>query len=150
MTAVDVNLYGTVHGGVVMKFMDDTAGAVAARHSGGQVLTAAIDEIAFLQPVRVGDLVHAHAQVNWVGTTSMEIGVRLVAERWDLAGTDPVEVATAFLVFVGVDERGVPRPVPPVRRETPEDARRWHEAEIRRAHRLARRQALLRATDQAE
>ena len=105
MTAVDVNLYGTVHGGVVMKFMDDTAGAVAARHSGGQVLTAAIDEIAFLQPVRVGDLVHAHAQVNWVGTTSMEIGVRLVAERWDLAGTDPVEVATAFLVFVGVDER---------------------------------------------
>jgi acyl-CoA hydrolase len=75
----------------------------------------------------------------------MEIGVRLVAERWDLAGTDPVEVATAFLVFVGVDEHGRPRPVPPVVAETADDLRRRHEAEIRREHRLARRQALLRA-----
>jgi acyl-CoA hydrolase len=149
MTAVDVNLYGTVHGGVVMKFMDDTAGAVAARHSRGQVLTAAIDEIAFLQPVRVGDLVYAHAQINWTGTTSMEIGVRLVAERWDRAGTDPVEVATAYLVFVGVDEHGVPRRVPPTVAETAEDTRRWREAEIRREHRLARRRALLRAAGAA-
>src|SRR5215471_4536184 len=72
MTAADVNLYGTVHGGVIMKFVDDAAGAAAARHSGGNAVTAAIDEIVFEEPVRVGDLVHAHAQINWTGRSSME------------------------------------------------------------------------------
>ncbi len=142
MTAVDVNLYGTVHGGVIMKFMDDVAGACAARHCGATAVTAAIDEIAFLEPVRIGDLVHAHAQVNWTGTSSLEVGVRLVAERWDLADGEPVDVATAYLVFVAVDADGKPRPVRPVLPETPEDERRWREAEIRRAHRLARREAI--------
>lgn len=142
MTAVDVNLYGTVHGGVLMKFIDDVAGAVAARHSGGTAVTAAIDEIVFSEPVRVGDLVHAHAQVNWTGYTSMEIGVRLVAERWDNAEERPIEVATAYLVFVGVEVDGTPRPVRPVLPETPEDERRYREAEIRRRHRLARRRAI--------
>lgn len=142
MTAVDVNLYGTVHGGVLMKFIDDVAGASAARHSGGTAVTAVIDEIIFVEPVRVGDLVHAHAQVNWTGSTSMEVGVRVVAERWDRAGEEQVRVATAYLVFVGVDVAGAPRQVRPVRPETPEDRRRCREAEIRRAHRLARRQAI--------
>jgi acyl-CoA hydrolase len=142
MTAVDVNLYGTVHGGVIMKFMDDVAGAAAARHCGGTAVTAAIDEIAFLEPLRIGDLVHAHAQVNWTGTASMEVGVRLVAERWDVAGGEPVEVATAYLVFVAVDVDGRPREVRPVIPESDEDERRWREAEIRRAHRLARREAI--------
>jgi acyl-CoA hydrolase len=142
MTAVDVNLYGTVHGGVIMKFMDDVAGACAARHTGATAVTAAIDEIAFLEPIRIGDLVHAHAQVNWTGTSSMEVGVKLVAERWNQAGEEPVEVATAYLVFVGVDADGKPRGVRPVLPQTAEDERRWREAEIRRAHRLARRQAI--------
>ena len=144
MTAVDVNLYGTVHGGVLMKFVDDVAGAAAARHSGGTAVTAAIDEILFLEPLRVGDLVHAYAQVNWTGETSMEIGVRLMAERWDEAGKEPVPVATAYLVFVGVDAEGRPRGVPPVLPDSPENEGRWREAEIRRAHRLARRQAIQR------
>ncbi|MEV1142988.1 hotdog domain-containing protein [Micromonospora sp. NPDC049799] len=142
MTAVDVNLYGTVHGGVLMKFVDDVAGAAAARHSGGTAVTAAIDEIVFSEAVRVGDLVHAHAQVNWTGQTSMEVGVRVVAERWDSAETEPVRVATAYLVFVGVDVGGAPRMIRPVLPETPEDERRFREAEIRRAHRLARRRAI--------
>ncbi len=142
MTAADVNLYGTVHGGVIMKFVDDAAGAVAARHSGGNALTAAIDEIVFMAPVRVGDLVHAHAQINWTGSSSMEVGVKVVAERWDQAGTDPVTVATAYLVFVGVDATDRPRAIPQVLPETPEDERRVHEAEIRRKHRLARREAI--------
>src|SRR6201999_739964 len=89
MTAVDVNLYGTVHGGVIMKFVDDVAGAAAARHCGGAAGTAAIDEIVFAEPVRVGDLVHAHAQVNWTGQSSMEVGCRVVAERWDIADSEP-------------------------------------------------------------
>ena len=149
MTALDVNLLGSVHGGVVMKLVDDVAGVVAQRHSGGAAVTASMDEMAFLEPVRVGDLVHAEGQVNWAGTTSMEVGVRVMAEPWDQAGVPPVRVATAYLVFVAVDEAGRPRPVPPVLPETAEDRRRFAEAQIRREHRLARREAILRsrATD---
>jgi len=142
MTAVDVNLYGTVHGGVLMKFIDDVAGAAAARHSGGPAVTAAIDEIAFIAPIRVGDLVHAHAQVNWVGQSSMEVGCKVVAERWDIADSEPVDVATAYLVFVGVDSAGAPQTVRPVLPATETDWQRFREAEIRRAHRLAKRQAI--------
>lgn len=145
MTAVDVNLYGTVHGGVLMKFVDDVAGAAAARHSGGTAVTAAIDEIVFLEPVRVGDLVHAFAQVNWTGTSSMEVGVKLTAERWDTVEAEPLTVATAYLVFVSVDVSGHPRPVPPVRPGEVDDERRFREALIRREHRLARRQAIQKA-----
>ncbi|MEV1112175.1 acyl-CoA thioesterase, partial [Micromonospora sp. NPDC049751] len=141
MTAVDVNLYGTVHGGVLMKFVDDVAGAAAARHSGGTAVTAAIDEIVFSEAVRVGDLVHAHAQVNWTGQTSMEVGVRVVAERWDSAEDAPVRVATAYLVFVGVDVGGAPRTVRPVLPETPDDE------PLQRQPRLDRRLATRTVTD---
>jgi acyl-CoA hydrolase len=147
MTAIDVNLYGTVHGGVLMKFVDDVAGASAARHSGGTAVTAAIDEIVFLEPVRVGDLVHAHAQVNWTGSSSMEVGVKVSAERWDTAVDEPLTVATAYLVFVAVDVAGGPRPVPPVLPDSPDDERRFREALIRREHRLARRRAIVEARE---
>jgi acyl-CoA hydrolase len=143
MTVLDTNLLGTVHGGVVMKLVDDVAGVVAQRHSGGPAVTASMDEMAFLEPIRVGDLVHAEAQVNWTGTTSMEVGVRVLAEPWNEAGVPPVRVATAYLVFVAVDDDGSPRAVPPVLPETDEDHRRVGEAEIRRTHRLARREAIL-------
>jgi acyl-CoA hydrolase len=142
MTALDVNLYGTVHGGVIMKFIDDAAGAVAARHCGFNAVTVAIDEIELLVPVRVGDLTYAKAQVNWTGTTSLEIGVTVLAERWNEAGRQPERVATAYLVFVGVDEDGRPSPVPPVLAENETDERRFQEAVIRREHRLARRRAI--------
>lgn len=144
MTSADVNLYGTVHGGVIMKFMDDAAGAAAARHCGFNAVTVAIDEIALMVPVRVGDLLHAKAQVNWTGHTSLEVGVQVLAERWNEAGREPVHVATAYLVFVGVDAKGDPQPVPPVVPQTPADERRFHEAQIRREHRLARRKAIER------
>ena len=145
MGPLDVNLLGTVHGGVIMKFVDDVAGVVASRHSGGPAVTAAMDEMVFLQPVHVGDLVYAHAQVNWTGRTSMEIGVRVVAEPWNQAGVAPTRVATAYVAFVAVDSEGKPRPVPAVAPETEEDRRRFAEAEIRRTHRLARREAILRS-----
>jgi uncharacterized protein (TIGR00369 family) len=143
MSGVDVNLYGTVHGGVIMKLVDDAAGASAARHSGGNAVTASMDEMLFLWPVRVGDLVHASAQVNWTGRTSMEVGVTVTAEPWDRGGTEPVHVATAYLVFVGVDAAGQPRHIPPVLPDSEADERRYREAVIRREHRLARRQAIL-------
>lgn len=143
MTAVDVNLLGTVHGGVIMKLVDDVAGAAANRHSGGAAVTASMDDMQFLVPVRVGDLVHAHAQVNWAGRTSMEIGVRVVAERWDDSTVPAAHVASAYLVFVAVNAEGNPREIPGVTPETAEDERRFREAQIRRSHRLARREAIL-------
>jgi acyl-CoA hydrolase len=142
MTAADTNLLGTVHGGVIMKLVDDAAGAVAGRHSGGPAVTASMDEMVFLEPVRVGDLVHVRAQCNWTGRSSMEIGVRVLAERWN-ESTPATHVGSAYLVFAGVDEAGRPRPVPPVLPETDRDERRYQEAQIRRAHRLARRRAIL-------
>src|SRR5687768_6209281 len=90
-----VNLLGNVHGGTVMRLVDSTAGAVAQRHSGGPAVTAAMDEMAFLQPVHVGDILRTMAQVNWAGRTSMEIGVRVESERWDEVGAEPVHVASA-------------------------------------------------------
>ena len=132
-----VNLYGTVHGGEVMRLVDSTAGAVAGRHSGGQAVTAAMDEMALLAPVHVGDILRASAQVNWAGRSSMEVGVRVMSEPWNRAGIEPVHVASAYLVFVAVDPDGRPREVPSLAPETDEEFRRMREASIRRTHRLA-------------
>lgn len=134
-----VNLLGNVHGGVVMRLVDSTAGAVAQRHSGGPAVTAAMDDMAFLAPVHVGDIIRTVAQVNWAGRTSMEIGVRVESEPWNEAGRQPLHVASAYLVFVAIDADGRPREIPGLAPETPGEQRRLREAEIRRAHRLARR-----------
>lgn len=141
MTSHDTNLLGTVHGGVIMKLVDDAAGAVAGRHSGGPAVTASMDEMVFLEPVRVGDLLHVKAQVNWTGRSSMEVGVRVMAERWN-ESTPATQVGSAYLVFAAVDADGKPRRVPQVVPETEQDKRRHQEAQIRRTHRLARRQAI--------
>ena len=136
---VHVNLLGNVHGGEVMRLVDSTAGAAAGRHSGGPAVTAAMDEMAFLAPVHVGDILRATAQVNWAGRTSMEVGVRVESEPCNQAGTEPVHVASAYLVFVAIDEDGRAREVPALDPQTPDEVRRAREAEIRRAHRLARK-----------
>jgi acyl-CoA hydrolase len=151
MSGNETNLLGTVHGGVIMKLVDDAAGAVAGRHSGGPAVTASMDEMVFLEPVRVGDLVHVKAQVNWTGRSSMEVGVRVLAERWNEA-VPATHVGSAYLVFAAVDADGKPRPVPPVLPETEQDERRHQEAQIRRTHRLASRRAIkeLRARKQRE
>lgn len=141
MDALDVNLYGNVHGGVIMKMVDDAAGAAAARHSGGAAVTVAMDEMVFLVSVHVGDLVTCEAQVNWTGRTSMEVGVRVTAEPWDRVEATH-HVASAYLAFVGIDEQERPRPVPPVAAGTPAEERRFNEALIRRQARLARRAAI--------
>jgi uncharacterized protein (TIGR00369 family) len=134
-----VNLLGNVHGGEVMRLVDSTAGAVAQRHSGGPAVTAAMDEMAFLAPVHVGDILRATAQVNWAGRTSMEVGVRVESEPWNKAGTEPVHVASAYLVFVAIDTDGRPREIPGLDPQDADEVRRMREAEIRRAHRLARK-----------
>lgn len=136
------NLLGNVHGGEIMKLADSTAGAVAARHSDGPAVTAAMDEMMFLRPVLVGDIVRTHSQVNWAGRSSMEIGVRVEAQPWGSAANDPMHVASAYFVFVAVDESGGKREVAPLTPETADEVRRQREAVIRRENRLARRSAI--------
>lgn len=135
----EANLLGNIHGGEIMKLADSTAGAVAARHSGGPAVTAAVDEVAFLQPVHVGDIVRTFSQVNWAGRSSMEIGVRVEAQPWNDPSTTSLHVASAYFVFVAIDGAGRPRAIPGVVPESPAEIRRHREAEIRRAHRLARK-----------
>lgn len=146
MERTRANLHGNVHGGEIMKLVDSTAGAVAQRHSGGLAVTAAMDEMAFLRPVHVGDILRTYAQVNWAGSSSMEIGVRVEAEPWDDPST-PLHVASAYLVFVAVDADGRARKIPGFAPETPDEVRRQREAAIRRAHRLASKAEILKARD---
>ena len=140
--SAEANLLGNVHGGEVMKLADSTAGAVASRHSGGPAVTAAMDEMVFLNPVYVGDIVRTSAQVNWAGRSSMEIGVRVEAQPWNDAANAPRHVASAYFVFVAVDAEGQPRRVPALTPETSDEGRRMREAEIRRAHRLAKKEEI--------
>jgi acyl-CoA hydrolase len=139
----EANLLGNIHGGEIMKLADSTAGAVAQRHSGGPAVTAAMDEMAFLHPVHVGDIVRTFAQVNWAGRSSMEIGVRVETQRWDDPSVISLHVASAYFVFVAIDADGRAREIPGVAPESPDEVRRMREARIRRAHRLAKRQEIL-------
>jgi acyl-CoA hydrolase len=142
MSGREANLLGNIHGGEIVKLADSTAGAVAQRHSGGPAVTAALDEMAFLEPVHVGDIVRTYAQVNWAGRSSMEVGVRVETQPWDDPSTVTLHVASAYFVFVAIDADGHSRPIPALTPETEEEVRRMREAEIRRAHRLARKKEI--------
>ncbi len=111
MSEHDTNLYGTIHGGVVMKLIDDAAAAAAARHADGPAVTVSVDRMTFLAPVRAGDLLSVHAELERAGRTSMTAVVRVTSERWNASGP-ATEVAIARLTFVAIDEDGRPRPVP--------------------------------------
>ena len=130
MNQGDANLVGNVHGGVIMHEVDVAAGTVAARHCGQVCVTAAIDELSFLQPVYVGDVLIVSARVNDVGQTSLEVGVRVEAEPW--RGGERRHTTSAYLVMVALDDDGRPSPVPPLLTETEDERRRQAHARIRR------------------
>jgi len=148
MTILDANNVGNVHGGTIMKLVDTAAGLSAVRHCGGLAVTAAMDEMSFLEPVYVGDLVTIKAMVNDAGRTSMEVGVRVEAEN-PLSGRK-VHTSSAYLVYVALDEQGEPRPVPPVEPGTDEERQRQVEAKLRRENRLARATAIRAARDRSD
>lgn len=129
----DANPWGDVHGGTIMKMVDEAAGAAAIRHARCRVATAAIDFMSFLHPVQVGDFVTVMASVNDVGRTSMEVGVRVEAENM-LTG-DCRHTSSAYVVMVALNDEGRPVPVPPILAETPDQRRRMAAAKIRRAQR---------------
>lgn len=143
MQVTDANLMGNVHGGVVMKMVDNAAGLAAMKHSHGAVVTAAMDEMSFIEPVYVGDVVTVQASVNEAFSTSMEVGVRVETE--DVRTREVRHTSSAYLVFVALDEHGKPRPVPPIAPETPEERQRQAEARLRREARLARKETIDRA-----
>ena len=136
MLPSDANPYGNVHGGVIMKLIDSAAGACAGRHARQRVVTARIDELSFVAPVVVGDLVYAKASVNDVGTTSLEVGVRVEAEN--VLSGKVAHVSSAYLVFVAIDENGKPARVPPLVAETADEERRQQAAKKRRELRQER------------
>jgi uncharacterized protein (TIGR00369 family) len=134
------NIAGYVHGGTIMRLVDTAAGIAAIKHARRRVVTAAMDDMSFLSPVYIGDLVTFRAMVNDAHRTSLEIGVRVDVETVPTGETR--HVASAHLVFVGLDETGKPAPVPPVIAETEAERRRQAQARIRREQRLVRKKAL--------
>jgi acyl-CoA hydrolase len=137
MLPEDANPAGNVHGGVIMKHIDSAAGVVAVRHSSANVVTASIDRLDFHSPVYVGNLLTVKASINIVGSTSMEIGVRVEAE--DLMTGKVRHTASAYLTFVALDENHRPKRVPGLMLEGQDEIRRNREARARRASRLAER-----------
>src|SRR5512144_1550540 len=137
MNPQDANPAGNVHGGVVVKIIDEAAGVVAARHARSNVVTASIDRMDFHHPVFVGDVLFFKASLNFVGRTSMEIGVRVEAEN--LMTGEVKHAASAYLTYVAIDGQGRPAAVPPLIVETEDERRRFREAKSRREMRLAER-----------
>ncbi len=135
MIPQDANPAGNVHGGVVVKIIDEAAGVVAARHSRRNVVTASIDRMDFHHPIFVGDLLFFKASLNFVGRTSMEIGVRVEAEN--LLTGEVRHAASAYLTYVAIDKEGHPVEVPRLIAETDEEQRRQREGKLRRELRLA-------------
>ncbi len=134
MGPTEANVYGNVHGGVIMKLVDEAGGVAALRHCRRPLVTVAIDSLSFLHPVRIGNLLTLHAEVTHVGHTSVETEVRVEAENM-LTG-QVTHVASAYVVYVALDEQGRPMPVPPLLAETDEERRRMGQARLRREARL--------------
>ena len=138
MMPSDANPLGNVHGGVLMKLIDEAGGIAAMRHARRPVVTVTMDSIAFLSPVRVGHLIMLRASVNWVGRTSLEVGIRVEAEN-PVTG-EITHTNSAYAVYVALDDAGRHCSVPPLILESDEDRRHWDEAEARQRLRLQRSQ----------
>lgn len=134
MSGNDTNLYGTVHGGVIMKLIDDAAAAAAARHAGAPAVTVSVDRMNFIHPAQVGDLLQVHAIVANVGRTSMDVITTVSAERWNAPG-EARAIVRAFLCFVSVDAAGRPREVPRLEVTTAMEKERYDDAGAHRGKR---------------
>lgn len=130
----DANPAGNVFGGSIVRYIDEVAAAVAMRHARKNVVIASMDRMDFHTPVKIGDLIILKASVNYVGKTSMEIGVRVEAEN--LMTGEVRHAASAYATMVALDESGKPTEVPRLIPETDDEKRRYKEGEARRLARL--------------
>lgn len=137
MGTQDTNSLGNVHGGVIMKMVDEAGALDAMRHAHAPVVTVALDSMTFLEPIYVGNLVICKAELTYVGRTSMEARVEVIAEN-PLQGSSRLS-NTAYLVYVALDSEGRPTPVPPLLYETPEEIARSEQAKERQAFRKQQR-----------
>lgn len=128
------NALGTIFGGQIMSWVDIAAAISAQKHSKRTVVTASIDALAFLAPVKVGHVVHIRAQVNYASRTSMEVGIRVDAEN-PVTG-EITHCSTAYTTFVALNDNGRPVPVPQIVPSTPEEKRRYEAAKKRREARI--------------
>ncbi|MEN9722919.1 MAG: hypothetical protein RJB38_905 [Pseudomonadota bacterium] len=128
------NALGTIFGGQVMSWIDIAAAIAAGRHARKVVVTASIDALHFVAPIKVGNVVHIKAMVNFAAKTSMEVGVRIDSEN-PVTG-EIHHTAKAYLTFVALNEHGKPTPVPPVLPESPDEKRRFEQAKLRRGSRI--------------
>jgi acyl-CoA hydrolase len=128
---------GVMFGGIVMSWIDVCAGVSAIRHAAGPVVTASIDRLDFITPIRLGEIVILQSQVNFTATTSMEVGCRVETE--DLRTRERRYTTKAYLTFVAVDGHGRPRPIQPIVPESDEDRRRFADAARRREDHLRSR-----------
>ena len=129
------NFGGKIHGGTLLSLMDKVAYACAAKHAGEYCVTVSVDGVNFRQPVEVGELVSMMASVNYVGRTSLVVGIKVIAEN---VRTGVVKHAnTSYFTMVAKNDAGVPTEVPPLLLETPDDARRFLEAMTRKELRAA-------------
>jgi acyl-CoA hydrolase len=134
------NVAGTLFGGVLLGFVDRAAAFCAMKHAGRPVVTKSFDSVEFNEPIYIGELVVAKASVNFTGTTSMEVGVKVFAQN-PITGQER-HTNTCYATFVGLDDQGRPAPVPPVLPETEDEKRRFEAGRLRREERLARRRSL--------
>jgi acyl-CoA hydrolase len=137
------NVLGNVFGGVILSLVDRVAAVAAIRHARNPCVTVSIDRVDFHEPIHVGELVVAHSSVNYVGRTSMEVGVRVEAEN--LVTGEKRHTNSCYLTYVAVDSNGRPVSIPAVRPETDAEKRRFEGAKARRARRLEERQAETRS-----
>ncbi|PJF44271.1 MAG: acyl-CoA thioesterase [Phototrophicales bacterium] len=131
----DANSLGNVHGGVIMKMVDEAGALAAMRHAGGPVVTVRMDSMTFRKPIFVGQLVTIHAELTYAGRTSMEVRVEVQAENPFVVG-DITHTNSAYVVFVAIDEHGRPRPVPPLEPENDIQRFRMEQAQQRQAFRI--------------
>jgi len=130
MTLDKANFVGNVHGGVMLKMLDEAAYACATRYAGAYVVTLAVDQVTFEQPVHIGELVTFLASVNYTGHTSLEIGVKVIAE--DIKTRQRRHTNSCYFTIVALDEQGKSTPVPPLEPTTEEEKRRCAAAKRRR------------------
>ena len=137
MQLTNANPMGYVHGGVIMRLVDEAGGIAATKHAGRPAVTVAIDSMSFYSSIHVGNLVTLKASLNYVGRTSMEVGVRVEAE--DLLTGEVTHTNSAYCVYVALGDDGKPIPVPPLIAETEEEKRRMEEGRRRQERRLRER-----------
>jgi uncharacterized protein (TIGR00369 family) len=131
------NLLGNVHGGWIMKLVDEAAALACMRHAQRKVVTVAIDSMVFRKPIKIGDLIILDAEVTYAGRTSMEAEVQVLAEN-PITG-EQTHTNTAYLVYVALDDEGRPTAVPPLLAETESEKQKAAAAEERQQHRLKNR-----------